>query len=81
MEAADQMRRVVRATSGNALLLVQKARREVEVSAGMLMRDPSPQVRTEDNTRTWEKFRTDVWGRLRCSDERAGYGVGKIEKK
>ena len=32
----------------------------------MLMRDPSPQVRTEDNTRTWEKFRTDVW---------AGYGA------
>ncbi len=49
----------------DALLLVQKARREVEVSAGMLMRDSSPQVRTEDNTRTWEKFRTDVW---------AGYG-------
>ena len=48
-----------------ALLLVQKARREVEVSAGMLARDPWPQVKTEDNKRTWEKFRTDVW---------AGYG-------
>jgi hypothetical protein len=45
-----------------ALLLLQKARREVEVSAQMLLRDPSPQVRTADNMRTWEKFRTDVWG-------------------
>jgi hypothetical protein len=49
----------------DALLLLQKARREVEVSAGMLVRDPFPQVRTKDNLRTWEKFRTDVW---------AGYG-------
>ena len=45
----------------DALLLLQKARREVEVSAGMLLRDPVPEVRTEDNKRTWDKFRTDVW--------------------
>jgi hypothetical protein len=50
----------------DALLLLQKARRQVEVSAGMLMRDPSPAVRTGDNLRTWERFRTDVW---------AGYDV------
>ncbi len=45
----------------DALLLLQKARREVEVSAGMLMRDPVPEVRTDDNKKTWDKFRTDVW--------------------
>jgi hypothetical protein len=45
----------------DALLLVQKARRQVEVSAGMLARDPVPQVRTDDNKRTWDRFRTDVW--------------------
>jgi hypothetical protein len=45
----------------DALLLLQKARREVEVSAGMLVRDPVPEVATEANKKTWEKFRTDVW--------------------
>jgi hypothetical protein len=50
----------------DALLLVQKARREVEVSAGILARDPFPQVQTEHNKKTWEKFRTDVW---------AGYNI------
>jgi hypothetical protein len=25
------------------------------------MRDPVPEVRTEDNNKTWDKFRTDVW--------------------
>jgi hypothetical protein len=45
----------------DALLLVQMARRQVEVSAGMLMRDPLPEVRTESNKKTWDKFRTDVW--------------------
>lgn len=45
----------------DALLLLQKARREVEVSAGMLMRNSVPEVRTESDKRTWDKFRTDVW--------------------
>jgi hypothetical protein len=42
-------------------LLLQKSRREVEVSAGMLMRDPEPEHRSADNLRTWESFREDVW--------------------
>jgi hypothetical protein len=42
-------------------LLLHKARREVEVSAEMLLQDPHPSVRSEDNIRTWEKFRADVW--------------------
>lgn len=49
----------------DALLLIQKARRQVEVSAEMLARNPFPQVETKDNKRTWERFRVDVW---------AGYG-------
>jgi hypothetical protein len=61
MEAPDPMRIIVWTGSRDALLLLQKARRQVEVSAGMLVRDPSPTVRTDDNLRTWERFRTDVW--------------------
>jgi hypothetical protein len=42
-------------------LLLQKSRREVEVSAGMLTREPAPDHRSADNLRTWESFREDVW--------------------
>jgi hypothetical protein len=48
-------------TAEEGFLMLQKARREVEVSAGMLVRDPFPTVATEENLRTWEKFRSDVW--------------------
>jgi hypothetical protein len=41
--------------------LMHKARREIEVSAGMLMRDPEPTVATDDNVETWKGFRADVW--------------------
>jgi hypothetical protein len=43
-------------------LLVQRARRQVEVSAEMLLHDPEPQFRSEDNIETWNGFRADVWG-------------------
>jgi hypothetical protein len=42
-------------------LLMQRARREVEVSAEMLLRDPNPVVNTPDNLETWNRFRADVW--------------------
>ena len=42
-------------------LLMQRARRKVEVSAQMLLRDPEPQHKTEDNINTWNSFRADVW--------------------
>lgn len=45
----------------DALLLMQKARRQVEVSAQMLARNPFPQANTKDNMQTWERFRADVW--------------------
>lgn len=34
-------------------LLMQRARREIEVSAEMLLRDPEPSVRTQDNLELW----------------------------
>jgi len=45
----------------DALLTLQKARRRVEVSAGMLTSNPEPEVRSKDNLDTWEGFRIDVW--------------------
>jgi hypothetical protein len=42
-------------------LLLQKARREVEVAAEMLTRDPIATVRTADNIETWERFHDLVW--------------------
>jgi hypothetical protein len=41
-------------------LLMQRARREIEVSAGMLVRDPEPH-KTEGNEKTWARFKADVW--------------------
>src|ERR1700738_2445850 len=37
-------------------LLLQKARREVEVSAGMLYRNPEPDFKSSDNLETWNSF-------------------------
>src|SRR5271165_507361 len=34
---------------------------EIEVSAGVLFRDPRPSVETPDNLETWDRFRADVW--------------------
>jgi hypothetical protein len=42
-------------------LLMHTARREIEVSAGMLLRDPHPHVLTDDNKATWNEFRAAVW--------------------
>jgi hypothetical protein len=52
-------------------LLLQKARREVEVSAGMLYRNPEPDFKSSDNLETWNSFRADVWpayGKLAKAD-------------
>jgi hypothetical protein len=45
----------------DTFLLLQKARREVEVSAGMLYRDPYPQHNSPDNLATWAEWRSNVW--------------------
>jgi hypothetical protein len=38
-------------------LLMHRARREIEVSAEMLMGDPRPQLNSQDNQNTWNSFR------------------------
>ena len=45
----------------DTFLLLQKARRQVEVSAAMLVDNPEPGLPTEDNKRTWREFHDDVW--------------------
>ena len=48
-------------TVEKTFLLMHRARREIEVSAGMLLRDPEPTFRSEDNLKTWDRFRADIW--------------------
>jgi hypothetical protein len=60
-------------------LLMHRARREIEVSAEMLMRDPRPQLNSQDNQNTWNSFRADVWpayGKLSPDGDKVG---GKLE--
>jgi hypothetical protein len=69
-------------------LLMHRARREIEVSAEMLLRDPFPTHQSEDNLKTWDRFRADVWPAYKDKVE-GGDRVGqklsefidKIEKK
>ena len=42
-------------------LLMHHARRKIEVSAGMLLQDPEPTLKSQDNLETWDRFRADVW--------------------
>ena len=42
-------------------LLIQRARRQIEVSAEMLFHDPEPTFKNQDNLETWNRFRADVW--------------------
>jgi hypothetical protein len=60
-------------------LLLQKARREVEVSAGMLYRNPEPDFKSSDNLETWNSFRADVWpayGKLAKEGDQVGKKTG-----
>jgi hypothetical protein len=42
-------------------MLMHRARREIEIAAGMLLRDPEPTFKSQDNLKTWEGFRAAVW--------------------
>jgi len=42
-------------------LLMHRARRKIEVSAGMLLHDPEPTLKSQGNLETWDRFRADVW--------------------
>jgi hypothetical protein len=52
-----------------------RARRKIEVSAGMLYRDPFPHEPASDaNRKTWASFRNDVWAEnsLEPDDDKVG---------
>ena len=56
-------------------LLLQRARREMEVAAEMLTRDPHPTHNTEDNRDTWNMLRAALWasyGRLAKEGDKVG---------
>jgi hypothetical protein len=40
---------------------MHRARREIDVSAQILLSDPQPPVGSESNVETWNGFRADVW--------------------
>jgi hypothetical protein len=44
----------------DTLLLMHRARLQIELSADRLYRDPEPMHRSEDNLETWRRFRADV---------------------
>jgi hypothetical protein len=50
------------AETGAAVLLIQRARRDVEVAADMLTRDPDPTPLREENREFQENLRDIVWG-------------------
>jgi hypothetical protein len=52
--------------------LMHQARQEVEVSAQMLMKEPTPLDQTAANLAAWHSFVDDVW---------AGYGENKVGKE
>ncbi len=65
-------------------LLIQRARRKVEVSAQMLLRDPEPQLKTEDLENTWNAFRADVWpayGALAKGGDEVGRMLTEFKEK
>jgi hypothetical protein len=52
-------------------VILQQARRDVEVAAEMLMKDPKPDVKSPENLRTWEDWKCDVWKGYRGKDRDA----------
>ncbi len=62
---------------------MHRARREIEVSAEMLMRDPRPQLNSQDNQNTWNSFRADVWpayGKLSPDGDKVGNKLDAFRK-
>jgi hypothetical protein len=65
-------------------LLMQRARREIEVSAGMLLQDPEPTLKSQDNLETWNQFRADVWpayGKLAKRGDQVGQKLSEFKKE
>ena len=57
-------------------LLLQKARRDIEVSAQMLYENPFPQNDDADNRSIWAEWRATVWGH--GSKKEGGDDTGKM---
>jgi hypothetical protein len=56
-------------------LLLHEARRQIEVSAEMLMREPEPTIKSTDNVDTWNRMRADLhsaYGRLTKDGDQVG---------
>jgi hypothetical protein len=65
-------------------LLMQRARREIEVSAGMLLGDPEPTFKSQDNLETWNRFRADVWpayGKVAKGGDQVGQKLSEFKTK
>lgn len=65
-------------------LLMHQARRKIEVSAEMLLRNPEPDYKSQDNIETWNSFRADVWptyGRLAKGGDEVGNMLTEFTNK
>lgn len=63
---------------------MQRARREIEVSAEMLLRDPEPTFKSQDNLETWNGFRADVWpayGKVAKQGDKVGQKLSEFKAK
>lgn len=67
-----------------AFLLMHRARRQIEVSAEMLLHDPQPSLKSQDNLETWDQFRADVWpayGRKAKGGDKVGQRLSDFKTK
>jgi hypothetical protein len=67
-----------------AFLLMHRARRQIEVSAGMLMRDPHPTNATEENKKLWDRLQCDVWpawGQVAGRTDEVAIKLGDFRKR
>jgi hypothetical protein len=65
-------------------LLMHRARREIEVLAGMLLRDPEPTDQSQANLETWNRFRADVWpayGTMAKGGDQVGEKLSEFKTK
>jgi hypothetical protein len=65
-------------------LLLQRARREIEVSAQMLLQTPEPTDMSQANVNTWNEFRADVWpayGQIAKHGDKVGKKLSDFKAK
>ena len=65
-------------------LLMHQARRQIEVSAGMLLQDPEPTNQSPANLETWNRFRADIWpayGNLAKGGDEVGQKLSEFKTR